>query len=204
VRTSRSFRVVIAEHDPWLRSYLRTQLVDLGYVVVGAARDGQEAMSLARQVHPDLIVMDIEMPNLDGLEASRQIDLEGICPIILLGAYTDRAVVRKACSLLAVQGYLVKPVTARDVEPAVEVAIRRFQRLKHLQRRGTQPDRSAGGCSILERAIECLAADHHRSPQEAYGWLLQEAMAEKVVVERLAWEIAAGSRNCSMPVSGDS
>jgi AmiR/NasT family two-component response regulator len=84
------------------------------------------------------------------------------------------------------------------------VAIHRFPRLKHLQRRGTQPDRGADGCSILERAIECLAADHHRSLQDAYGWLLQEAMAERVVVERLAWEVVTGGKNCGMPVSGDS
>ena len=189
---SHSLRIVIADDDPGLRSCLRTQLMDLGYAVVAEAKDGREAVSLARQLHPDLVLMDIKMPNVDGLEASRQIDLEGICPIVLLSAYSDRALVRKACSLSAVQAYLVKPVTARDLEPAIELAVHCFQRLKHLQRETTQPDRRAGGCSVLERAIECLVAHHHCSPQEAHGWLLREAMAEKVVLERLAWEIIAG------------
>ena len=126
-------RIVIADDDPGLRSYLRTLLTDLGYVVVAEATDGREAVSLTRQLHPDLVLMDIKMPNMDGLEASRQIDLEGICPIVLLSAYSDRTLVQRACSLSAVQAYLVKPVTARDLEPAIELAVHRFQRLKRLQ-----------------------------------------------------------------------
>jgi response regulator NasT len=170
-------------------------LTDLGYVVVAEARDGQEAVSLARQLHPDLVLMDIKMPNMDGLEASRQIDRERICPIVLLSAYSDRTLVQRACSLSAVQAYLVKPATARDLEPVIELAVHRFQRLKRLQSETIQPEHVADSCSVVERAIECLVANHHCLPQEAHGWLLREAMAEKVPLKRLAWEIIAGDQD---------
>ena len=192
---SHVLRIVIADDDPGLRSCLRDQLTELGYMVVAEATDGREAVSITRKLHPDLVLMDIKMPNMDGLEASRQIDLEGICPIVLLSAYSDRTLVQRACSLSAVQAYLVKPVTARDLEPVIELAVHRFRRLKGLQSETNQPKHGADDCSLVERAIECLVANHRCSPQAAREWLLREAMAEKVPLKRLAWEIVAGDEN---------
>jgi AmiR/NasT family two-component response regulator len=195
VAEAHSLRILIADDDPGPMSCLRMQLTDLGYVVVAEAKDVREAVFLARQLHPNLVLMDIKMPNVDGLEASRQIDEEGICPIVLLSAYSDRTLVDRACSLSAVQAYLVKPLAARDLEPAIELAVHRFQRFKRLQREAIQPPHSADARPVLDRAIECLVAHHGCSPQEAHGWLLREAMAEKVALDRLAWEIVAGDEN---------
>ena len=191
-------RIVIADDDPGLRSYLSTLLTDLGYVVVAEARDGQEAVSITKQLRPDLVLMDIKMPNIDGLEASRQIDLEGNCPIVLLSAYSDRTLVRRACSLSAVQAYLVKPVTAPNLEPAVELAVHRFQRLKRLQSEKTEPNHGADACSVLERAIECLVENHHCSPQEAREWLLREARPEKI-----DWEEPCKLQATSIPLNSE-
>jgi response regulator NasT len=167
----------------------------LGYQVVAKAANGQKAVSLARQLRPDVMVMDIEMPHMDGLETRRQIDQEGLCPIILLSAYTEPELTQKVCSRSVVQAYLIKPVTARDLEPAIELAVHRFLRLKRLQCEPIRPNHSADACSVLERAIECVVANHHCSLQEAHGWLLREAVAEKIPLERLAWEIVAGDKD---------
>ena len=195
VSKSHSLRVLIADNDPGQTSRLRTLLTELGYTVVAEATDGREAISLARQLHPDLVLMDAKMPNVDGLEAGRQIDQEQICPIVLLTAHSDQALVRKACALSSILAYLVKPATARDLEPAIELAVHHFQRLKRLQRKTIQLDYDRDAYTVLEQAIEYLVENHHCSPQQAHAWMLREAMAEKVAVERVAWEIVAGEQD---------
>jgi two-component system, response regulator PdtaR len=123
-------RVLIADDDPPSLSLLRHQLSVLGYLVVAEAADGREAVSLARQLCPDVIVLKLEMPNMDGLQASKYIDQEGLCPVILLCDCNKSEWVQEACSLLAVQAYLVKPVSERNLEPAVELALARFKRFE--------------------------------------------------------------------------
>jgi response regulator NasT len=125
---------------------------ELGYRVVAEAAGGRETISLARQLHPDLVLMDVKTPNVDGLEAAKQIDRPRICPIVLLTAHSDRALVRRACSLSAILAYLVKPVTARDLEPAIELAVHHFQRIRELQRETARPDHSLDAHTPLERA----------------------------------------------------
>ena len=133
---SRPLRLLIADDDPLVAFCLRAQLTNLGHQVVAEAADGQEAVSLARQLHPDVILMDIKMPNMDGLEASKQIDQDGLCPIILLSAYSGADLVQRARSL-SVQAYLVKPVDERDLEPAIELAVDRFRQVRRLQHETT-------------------------------------------------------------------
>ena len=123
-------RVLIADGDPLAMSRLRVQLSILGYLVVAEAADGREAVSLARQLCPDVVVIKIEMPCMDGLEASKHIDREGLCPVILLCECSKSEWVQEACSLFAVQAYLVEPVSEHNLEPAIELALAHFKRFE--------------------------------------------------------------------------
>jgi len=173
-------RVLVADGDPLAMFSLRAQLSTLGYLVVAEAADGQEAVSLARQLCPDVVVMDIEMPNMDGLEASRHIDQEGLCPVVLLSEYSNAEWVREACSLSAVQAYLVKPVHDRHLEPVIELAFARFQQIERLEREAEQLRDSMDTRSMLTPATEYLVTNRNRLPQEAQEWIQQEASLDKV------------------------
>ena len=118
-------RVLVADCNPLTVSHLRAQLSILGYLVVAETTDAREAVSLARQLCPDVVVMNIEMTDMDGLEASRHIDQESLCPIVLLCECSKAEWIQEACSLLAVKAYLVKPVSEQNLEPAIELALAR-------------------------------------------------------------------------------
>ena len=184
-------RVLIADDDPLFRSSLHAQVSNLGHLVVAEAADGQEAVTLARQLRPDLVVMDVEMPGMDGLAASEQIDREGMCPIILLSAYGEPESVRRACSLAAVQAYLVKPVDERDLLPAVALALNRYWQIECLQREGRRLRTISNTHSALQQATDYLIARHNCSPQEAQEWIQQEARAKKVRLHTVARAILA-------------
>ena len=126
-------RILIADGDPVSRSSLRVQLSTLGYLIVAEARDAREAVSLARQLCSDVVVMNIAMSNLDGLEACKHIDQEALCPIVLLCECSKAEWIQEACSLLAVQAYLVKPVSEQNLEPAIELALARYRPFERAQ-----------------------------------------------------------------------
>jgi response regulator NasT len=114
-------------------SSLRLQLSILGYLVVAEAAGAREAVSLARQLCPDVVVISIAMSRMDGLEACKHIDREALCPVVLLCECSKAEWIRKACSLLAVQAYLVKPVTEQNLEPAIEMALARYRHYERAQ-----------------------------------------------------------------------
>ena len=184
-------RVLIADDDPAIRSSLRAQLSNLGHLIVAEAADGQEAVTFARQLRPDLVVMDVEMPGMDGLAASEQIDREGMCPIILLSACGEPESVRRACSLAAVQAYLVKPVDERDLLPAVALALNRYWQIESLRRERRRPRTTLDTHSALQHATDYLIARRGCSPQEAQEWIQQEARAKKARLDSVARAIVA-------------
>jgi response regulator NasT len=184
-------RVLIADDDPVLRASLRAQVSNLGHRVIAVAEDGQEAVRFARELRPDLAILDVEMPGTDGVTASEQIDREEICPIILLSAYGEAEPVRRACALLAVQGYLVKPVDERDLLPAIALALNRYWHIATIQREKRRPSAVSDTRSALSEATDYLTAYHQCSPQEAQEWILQEARAKKARLETVAREILA-------------
>ena len=179
-------RVLVAGDDPLDTFSLRTRLSILGYLVVAEAADGQETVSLARQLCPDAVVMDIEMLNTDGLEASKHIDREGLCPIVLLGGRSKAGRVQEACSVSAVHAYLVKPVSERDLEPAIELALARSRQIERLEREMMRLRDALDIRSTLTPATEHQVTNRNRSPQETQEWIQQEDRIKTASLDKVA------------------
>lgn len=126
-------RVVIADDESIITMDLREMLTNLGYLVVGEAGDGQSAVNLARELKPDVVLMDIKMPDMDGIEAAAVLTNEHIAPVVLLTAFSQRDLVERAKEA-GVVGYLVKPIQEADLAPAIEIALGRFSEFRELEK----------------------------------------------------------------------
>ena len=126
-------RLVIAEDEPISRLDLREMLANLGYLVVGEAGDGSSAVNLARELRPDLVIMDIKMPEMDGISAAKLLTEEKIAPVLLLTAYSDREFVEGSLDA-GVMGYIVKPFREAELVPAIELALARFREFRALEK----------------------------------------------------------------------
>jgi two-component system, response regulator PdtaR len=118
-----SFRILVAEDEPLMRMHLKEVLEELGYIVTGVAKDGQEALDLIAQEKPDIVILDIKMPGPDGLEVASKVSQQ--LPVIILTAYTERHLVKRAKDA-GVMAYLSKPFRERDISPAIELAVTHF------------------------------------------------------------------------------
>ncbi|MHB1293593.1 MAG: ANTAR domain-containing response regulator [Anaerolineae bacterium] len=125
-------RIVIADDESIICMDLREMLGNLGYLVVGEAGDGRSAVNLARELRPDVVLMDIKMPDMDGIEAAKVLTAERIAPVVLLTAFSQRELVDRAKEA-GVVGYLVKPIQEADLAPAIEVALSRFREFRELE-----------------------------------------------------------------------
>lgn len=178
-------RVLVADDEPLIRLGLRAMLEEQGYEVVGEADNGRGAVELARATTPDLIILDIRMPHMDGLEAARAIMAERPTAILLLTAYADRELVEeaKACGVLA---YLVKPFREADLVPAMEIAVARFQELQTLQKEaGTLRD-ALEAREIIERAKRILMARLGLSEGEAFRRIRRLSMNSRKPLKQVA------------------
>ncbi|MCE5258417.1 MAG: response regulator [Chloroflexi bacterium] len=126
-------RVIIADDESIICMDLREMLNNLGYLVVGEAGDGQSAVNLARELKPDVVLMDIKMPDMDGIEAAKILTNERISPVVLLTAFSQRDLVERAKEA-GVVGYLVKPIQEADLAPAIEIALSRFREFRELEK----------------------------------------------------------------------
>lgn len=126
-------RVVIADDESTYCMDLREMLTNLGYLVVGEAGDGRSAVNLARELRPDVVLMDIKMPDMDGIEAAKLLTEERIAPVVLLTAYSQRDLVDRAKEA-GVVGYLVKPLQEADLVPAIEITLSRFREFRELEK----------------------------------------------------------------------
>ena len=127
-------RIIIADDEPLQRMDLKDVLTRRGYLVVDEATDGLSVVTMARSQHPDLVIMDIHMPNMDGLSAAETLMREKIAPVILLTAYTDKALIQRAKDA-GVINYLIKPLQESEVVPAVEIALNHYRQLSVLEER---------------------------------------------------------------------
>ncbi|KAA0109509.1 ANTAR domain-containing response regulator [Mycolicibacterium sp. P1-5] len=182
-RTSR--RVVIAEDEALIRMDLAEMLRDEGYEVVGEAGDGQEAVELAEQLRPDLVIMDVKMPRRDGIDAAAEIAAKRIAPIVVLTAFSQRDLVEKARDAGAM-AYLVKPFSISDLIPAIEVAVSRFGEIAELEREVANLSDRLETRKLVERAKGLLQANQGMTEPEAFKWIQRAAMDRRTTMKRVA------------------
>ncbi len=146
-----SLRIVIADDEPDMRDYFRKILPRLGHEVVAAAADGRELLDQCRTSHPDLVITDIKMPDMDGIQAATKIYEEMAVPIILVSAYHDDELIARADGD-HVMGYLVKPIKQADLQPAIALAWRRFEQFQALRKEAEDLRQALQDRKIIERA----------------------------------------------------
>lgn len=178
-------RVLIADDDPIIRLDLKQMLENLDYEVVGEAADGKEAVSLARETQPDICILDVKMPVMDGIEAVTQIAEEQLAPTILLTAYSDRELVERAREA-GVFAYLVKPFKPSDLPPAIEVARGRFDACRQLEKEVGSLTERLETRKLLDRAKGILMADLGVSEAEAYRRIQQQSMNTRKTMKEIA------------------
>jgi len=187
-----TIRVVIAEDEAIIRMDLRETLEEEGYDVVGETGRGDEAVEMVRAMRPDLVILDIKMPGMDGIEAARIINGEKICGILILTAFSQREVIEQARDVGAL-AYLVKPFQKSDLVPAIEVAIGRFGELRSLTGEIDALGEQLENRKIVERAKGVLMDQHQMSEQEAFTYIQREAMKNRRKMRDVADHVLDGS-----------
>ncbi|CAN5419473.1 ANTAR domain-containing response regulator [soil metagenome] len=187
-----TIRVVIAEDEAIIRMDLRETLEEEGYDVIGETGRGDEAVEMVRALRPDLVILDIKMPGMDGIEAARIINGEKICGILILTAFSQREVIEQARDVGAL-AYLVKPFQKSDLVPAIEVAIGRFGELRSLTGEIDALGEQLENRKIVERAKGVLMDQHQMSEQEAFTYIQREAMKNRRKMRDVADHVLDGS-----------
>jgi response regulator NasT len=175
VTSSESRRVVIAEDEALIRMDLAEMLAEEGYVVVGEAGDGERAVELAEQERPDLVILDVKMPVLDGIAAAERIAQARIAPVVILTAFSQRDLVDRARDAGAL-AYLVKPFTRADLVPAVEIALSRFTEVTALEREVADLGDQLAARKAVDRAKGILQKELGLSEPDAFRWIQKTAM----------------------------
>lgn len=192
-----SLNIVIADNESIIRMDLREMLEEQGHTIVGEAHDGKQALELTRRYRPDLVMMDIKMPNMDGITAAKAIADEGISPVILLTAFSDSEIVNRAKDA-GVLAYLVKPVREESISPAIEIALSRWQEMKELERELEEAKGSLEFRKTLDRAKGILMDAHNISESEAYRRIQRYSMVKRKTIKEVAEAIVrAGLRKRS-------
>ncbi|WP_312516906.1 response regulator [Anaerospora sp.] len=187
-----NLRIVVADNESIIRMDLRELLEEAGHTVVGEATDGVKAVDLARKHRPDLVIMDIKMPEMDGITAAKIISNEKLAPVLLLTAFSQKDIVEKAKDS-GVLAYLVKPVKEVNLFPAMEIAISRFQEFAELERELEDVKNSLETRKILDRAKGILMDAYNLSENEAYRRIQQYSMSKRKSIREVAEAIVEAS-----------
>ena len=178
-------RVVVAEDEVLIRMDLAEMLGEEGYDVVGQAGDGATAVDLAEQLRPDLVILDVKMPVLDGIAAAEQIASQRIAPVVILTAFSQRDLVERARDAGAM-AYLVKPFTQQDLVPAIEMAVSRFAELSQLEEEVKDLTERLETRKAVERAKSLLVEQLSLSEPEAFRWIQKTAMDLRMSMRQVA------------------
>jgi AmiR/NasT family two-component response regulator len=178
-------RVVIADDESIIRMDLKTLLEEMGSVVVGEAADGQKALELTRSLRPDVVIMDIKMPVMDGLDAAKIIADEKIAPVVLLTAYSQKDLIERAKGA-GVYAYLVKPFQESDILPAIEIAIARYLEQQDLETTLGDLETKLETRKIVDRAKGILMDKYKLSEAEAFRRIQQQSMNQRRSMKEIA------------------
>jgi len=189
--SDQSTRVVIAEDEAIIRLDLKELLEEEGYEVVGETGRGDEAVELVRGLSPDLAILDIKMPGLDGLSAARHIAGERLAAVLILTAFSQRDLVEQARDAGAMS-YIVKPFQKSDLIPAIEVALGRHAELTSLESEVGDLAERLEARKIIDRAKGILMDRYGRNEQEAWRFMQTEAMNRRKKVHEVAADVVAG------------
>ncbi len=180
---SAQYRIVVAEDETLIRMDLVEMLTEAGYQVVGQGVNGQEAIELANTRKPDLTILDVKMPVLDGISAAEKII--DICPVLMLTAFSQRELVERARDT-GVMAYVVKPFTINDLLPAIEISISRYRQMKSLETEVADLYERLETRKIVDRAKGILMKTMNLSEPESFSWIQKTAMDRRISMKAVA------------------
>jgi AmiR/NasT family two-component response regulator len=178
-------RVIIADDESVIRADLREMLTNLGYLVVGEVGDGQSAVNVARELKPDVVIMDIKMPDLDGIEAAKILTQEKVAPVLLLTAYSQRDLIDRAKEA-GVVGYLVKPFREQEIVPAIEIALERFKEFRELEKEVGNLRETLETRKIVDRAKGLLMDQQGLTEAESFRKIQKMSMNTRKPMKEIA------------------
>ena len=183
-------KVVIAEDEAIIRLDLKECLEAEGYAVIGETGRGDEAIDLVRMLEPDLVILDIKMPGLNGIDAAKVISDEGLAAVILLSAFSQQDLIREA-SNAGVLAYLVKPFQRSDLVPSIELALSRFEEISDLKQETVMLRESLETRKLVDRAKGLLIDNYGLKESDAYRYLQKKAMEDRTTMKAVAEDILA-------------
>lgn len=178
-------RVVIADDEAIIRMDLKALLEELGHRVIGEAADGQKALELARTLKPDVVIMDIKMPVMDGLDAAKIVSEEKIAPVVLLTAYSQKDLIERAKEA-GVFAYLVKPFQESDLMPAIEIAISRYLEMHELESTVGDLEVKLETRKVVDKAKGILMDKYKMSEADAFRRIQQQSMNQRRSMKEIA------------------
>src|SRR5260370_21365493 len=201
---SQSLRIAIADDEPDMRDYFQEVLPRLGHTVVALAQNGRELVDLCRATNPDLVITDIKMPDMDGIDAAIKIYQERPVPVILVSAHHDASLIARA-ETDHIMGYLVKPIKQPDLKPTIALAVHRFEQFQTIQKEATDLRQAMEDRKVIERAKGILMKKGNLDEPEAFR-RLQKLASEKnhklveiatmIVTADDAFQSLYGSQTC--------
>jgi AmiR/NasT family two-component response regulator len=178
-------RILIADDESLILMDLREMLANLGYLVIGEANDGQSAVNMARELRPDLVVMDIKMPDLDGIEAAKVLTEERLAPVLLLTAYSQQDLIERAKEA-GVVGYLVKPFRESNLAPAIQITLARYEEFQALQKEVDSLTEALETRKVVDRAKGILMDTQGLSEHDAFRRIQKMSMNTRRPMKEIA------------------
>lgn len=186
-------RILVAEDEALIRMDLAEMLGEAGYEVVGQASNGEQAVEMARELTPDLVIMDVKMPVMDGITAAEEIGAAKICPVVMLTAFSQTELVERARDA-GVMAYIVKPFTAADLAPAIDIARSRWTEMKALESEIADLGERLETRKQVDRAKGILMKKLKISEADAFRWIQKTAMDRRLGMREVADAVISGMK----------